>query len=114
MKRITAGILGMVFLGVASAASADTSVKTQTCNGQLFSGDYIAKQYPSFAPLTVQNFNDAAGEVIVGAVTDSGLLLVTPADPNADCNIFMDKIMDTNLLEWVEPNYLLHHTNPEP
>lgn len=101
---------------VPAYAQAETPVPDEAlvmvaCEDQFTSGQYIAKHHPSFAPITAEQLNQAIGEDLVATVrslsTNLNLLIIVPENPKADCTQFMNKLKDTGLFEYIQPDYIV-------
>lgn len=79
-----------------------------TCEGQMFGGDYLAIQHPSFAPITADTLNLALGENMIASVEgSSSFLQITPINPGRDCDDVIQDLMNTGLFKSVEPNSII-------
>ena len=105
MKKVQKLTAAAIFAASAALTATAPASAMQACNGAPFSGEYIVQPVPSFAPLTKENFNQAAGEQIVADVKHGSFLLVTPVNPQEDCREFMDKMKRTGLVQSIDPNY---------
>ena len=106
MKKITATFAAVamaITMGATTAQADNTSIAS--CKGQPFTNDYIITPYPTFAPLTAHDFNAAAGSTLVKDITNGNV--ITPFNPDADCKAFMKKIINTGLVQNIEPNYIM-------
>ena len=102
--------VGAVFSAQASQTQTDTP---GFCQGHMYGGDYIVQANPTFAPLSVHDFNIPAGEDLVADVTPIGSgYLITPSDPNIDCDYFMDTLEQNPVVRHIEPNWIMGFDGP--
>lgn len=112
----TAAASAVLSLGLAFSAQAErfNNDGPLTCNGQMFAGDYLAIQHPSFAPITADMLNLAIGDNVVANIENNSsyFLQITPVNPSTDCDDFMRDLMDTGLFKSVEPNAIIGFDGP--
>lgn len=110
----TVALAATLSIGTAFAAHAERlgTDGPQMCEGQMFAGDYLAT--PSVeTPITADLLNIALGESLVSEVSGNEYFLqITPINPTIDCDSFMEDLMDTGLLDNVEPNWIVGFGNP--
>ncbi|GEM_PF-2710171 len=116
-STLAASVIALAAAFTPAAAQEEAPQRALVCRGALFNGEYTLKQFPTFAPLTPENFNAAAGENLVAEVGQryDGELRIVPVDRTVPCDEFMQKIKAMPFVEWIQPDWLMQHqTNPQP
>ena len=111
-----AGIAVAITLTSAFTAQAgDFSPENSTiCNGHMYGGNYIANINSTATPVDPMHFNIPAGENLVANVESLGgnYVLITPSNPNRDCDSFMNQIKENDLIQSIEPNWIQGFDDP--
>lgn len=104
-----AGVAAALTLGATFTAQAERldSDNATICQNQMYGGNYIAQFNPSFAPVEPMHFNLPNGEALVADIQplSGNSFLITPSNPNRDCDTFMTAMKKNGLIKSIEPNW---------
>jgi len=116
--KILAASLAAAFGLSAAPAIADTGMEPHhvthvRCKGELAAGSYIIKPAPGQEALSADSFDGTPAEGLVKRIEplSGGLRLLVPYDITADCEEIMQKVKDTGLVEYIQPNWVMQIHN---
>jgi len=103
--------LGATFTAQAERLDADNAT---ICQNQMYGGNYIAQFNPSFAPVEPMHFNLPNGEDLVADIQplSGNSFLITPSNPNRDCDTFMTAMKQNGIIQSIEPNWIMGFDGP--